>query len=102
MAKKKIGINTPVGGIEVEWEKELKDRNADAKTIKNIVKSYCISIDNNDTIAKSELDKLLNALRNYGHLSRFENDAEFMNQYRKIIAYLKENYEPSIDLFTIK
>ncbi len=88
-------ISTPIFGIE--WEKKMKEPNADIDFIKQQIDSWIIEIDNEKrvgiSITRQQLEDFLQAVRGYGHLARLQKkEKEYVEKYLKIAEYFGERF----------
>ena len=85
---RKLSLQTPFGNLEYEWDKIVKDPNADKKVITNIVQSFLIGIECEEDIDPAEIDKLLEKIKAYGHLGKFKSDE--VENYKILVKRSKE------------
>ncbi len=84
---RKIGFTTPFGGIEYQWEKDIKNI-SEKDFAKDVLDSFLIAIKAGDDVSLDEITRFLEALRNYGHLAKF--DGKTQKKYQELLTIKKE------------
>jgi len=83
----KIGIPTPMGSLDLEWDKTIKNPETDIKLIRNIIKSYVFALECEEEIDPLEIDELLKKIKAYGHLGKFKDEDK--EEYKKLVKKSK-------------
>ncbi|UYP46481.1 hypothetical protein NEF87_002766 [Candidatus Lokiarchaeum ossiferum] len=87
-------VKAGAGPFSFEWENWMKDDNADIKRIKRIVDSWIIAIDmGGASITDAEMTSFFKIMRSYGHLVKLKDDKDYLEKYKKLNDYYKENFE---------
>ncbi len=90
MAKRKIAFGP--SSVSFEWEKVMRNPIADLDFIKHQIDSWIFEIDEGgETIEKNQIAKFLSIMREYGHVSRLNED--YKEKYKRILKFVKENWE---------
>lgn len=95
---KKIGLSTPLGGIEYQWEKQVKDPKTDDKTIKNVMESFLICLEMGQKVSAEEIEALVKSIRDYGHLARFKDEEK--EKFKTLLGILEEITEKNKGQFS--